>query len=130
MSAKFYNSFFIHNTRSKEIKKRLIELTVLYEVLKYPREPITNYKRANKKYQPVIDDYFKLIEEMNLQRESQALMIELIIGLMYQVDYSTNPDTNDEIFSRLSQQLRSSPDPGKPADEPEMAKSGNQTRRK
>ena len=32
--------------------------------------------------------------------------------------------------SIVSQQLRTSPDPGKPADELEIAKSGNQTRRK
>lgn len=108
MSGKFYNSFFIKNTRSKEIQKRLIELTVLYEAIKIPREPITNHKRANKKYQPVVDDYFKLIDEMNTTRESMSMMIELIIGLMYTVDYSTNPDTNDEIFTTLSKEKRTS----------------------
>jgi len=36
-------------------------------------------------------------------------MIEVIIGLLYHVDFGTNPNTNDELFkqiSSLSKELR------------------------
>ena len=75
MSSKFYSSFFVENIRSKELKKRLEKL---------------NEHRMEIAQDP--------------ERKSEALMLELIIGLSYQVDYSTNPDTNDEIFSKITQE--------------------------
>lgn len=95
--------FFIKNARSKEIKKRLVELTQYLAAIENTiREPVTRRRRASKKYQDVVDDYHKLIEEFNAARKREVVMLELVIRLMYWVDYSTNPDTNDEIFSRLS----------------------------
>jgi len=102
-------SFFIKNIRSKEIKKRLIELNQYWEEIENTtREPITNrYRhRVSEKYQNIVDDYYKLIEEFNAARKREAVMVDLIIRLMYIADYSTNPDTNDELFSRLSKEVR------------------------
>ena len=106
MTPSFFTNFFLDNIRSKELKKRLIQLNQMHELLT-PVTPIKTKGRVSSKYQNIVDDYHKLIERYNVAMEGQALMIELIIGLAYQVDYSTNPDTNDEIFSRLSKELRS-----------------------
>ena len=96
-------SFFIQNIRSEQIKKKCLELNVMRQaLLEYPRKPVTNYHRASKRYQPVLDDYHLLIEELNQSHKVQALMIEAIIGLLYHVDFGTNPNTNDDLFKQIS----------------------------
>jgi len=97
--------FYIQNTRSKEIKKRLIELNKYWEIIENTkREPVTNrYRhRVSEKYQELVEDYYQLIDEFNAAREREALMIEALIGVLWVADYSMNPDINDELFSRLS----------------------------
>ena len=101
--------FFIKNIRSKEIKKRLTELNEYLETIENTiREPVTNrYRhRVSEKHQELAEDYYNLIDEFNAARKREAVLVKLVIGLMYVADYSTNPDTNDELFSRLSKGLR------------------------
>ena len=99
---------FINQVRSKELQKRLRELYFLKQALdKYPREPEVNKTRASKKYQPLVDDYNKLITEVNDSRKVQSVMIELIIMLCSRVDYTSNPDRIDEFFTSLSKGERS-----------------------
>ena len=105
MVPSFFNLFFIDNLRSKELQKRLIALNTMSETLLTPKEPIKT-GRVSSKYQHIVDDYYKCIEEINAQKQSMALMMELIIGLAYQVDFSTNPNTNDEIFRQLSRESK------------------------
>jgi len=94
-------SFFIQHIRSDELRKRLSGLLFLHEILKENREPVTNRRRVSKKYQHIVEDYHKVIDELNAAKEIQALSIELIIGLSYMVDYSTNPDRNNELFQKI-----------------------------
>jgi hypothetical protein len=99
--------FFIQNIRSEQIKKKCLELNFIRQALLIPREPVTNYHRVTARWQFVFDDYHKLIEEINQHKQLQAAMIEVIIGLMYHVDYGTNPNTNDEIFKQITEMCES-----------------------
>jgi len=100
--------FYIQNMRSKEIKNKALELNFMRQaIIESPRKPVTNYHRITAKWQPLLNDYHKLINEYNKQSEVICFMMEVIITLLYSVDYSTNPNTNDEIFSSLSKEVRS-----------------------
>ena len=98
-------SFFIHNVRSSELKKRLLDLTVMREaILHSEREPVTKRTRITGKYQHLLDDYHTLIKEFNETRQVQALMMELIIMLAYHLDRASLPEVTDEIFSIINKQ--------------------------
>lgn len=99
---------FINQVRSKELQPRLKQLNQFKQELdKSPREPVVNKTRASKKYQPLVDDYNKLITEVNASRKAQSIMIELIIMLCFHVDYTSNPQLIDEFFANLPKEERS-----------------------